>query len=184
MPRALEGKYRAKVLPFTFEKVGEKETPMMKANFQPIGQVVDKEVKVEGGLPKVNKGYFLSLDIVTQGKYSGKSKMEALKIQLEENFGYTGPLDPEKINAHVEGMERDIVCKKNEKTGYTEVQYINVPGQEGKGGGKPKKLMDANELAAFAKEFDKGSAKPMPAADAKSLFAQLTGAQEAKPDGQ
>lgn len=181
MARVLEGKYRAKVLPFTFEKVGEKETPMMKANFQPIGQVVDKEVKVEEGLPKVNKGYFLSLDIVTTGKYAGKSQMEALKLQLEESFEYTGPFDPEAINAHVAIMERDIVCEKNKKNEkFTDVKYVNPPGQEGKGG-KPKKLMDANELAAFAKEFDKGSAKPMPAADAKSLFAQLTGA-EAKSD--
>lgn len=173
MAKALEGVYRAKVLPFTFEKVGEKESPIMKANFQPIGQEVDGQVRVEENLPKVNKGYFLSLDIIEKGKYAGKSQIEAIKLQLEENFGYTGDFNPTTINETVPGKEVNIVCAPKEHKGktFTDVKFVNPVG--GKKDRKPIKNLSEDEIAAFGKHWG-GAAKAMPPADAKSLFASLT----------
>jgi len=184
MAKVLDGTYRAKVLPFTFEKVGEKDSPIMKAHFQPIGQVVGTEVKVEEGLPEVNKGYFLSLDIVTKGKYSGKSQIEALKIQLEESYGYTGEFDMGSINGAVPGKEVDIVCAPKEHNGkkFTDVKYVNAPGAKPR---KAIKELSPDEIANFAKGWNTSSKTSQPPQDAKSLFAQLTGsAGEKKPDGQ
>jgi hypothetical protein len=182
MPKAIEGTYRAKVLPATFEKVGEKDTPMMKVHFEPKGQVVDKEVKPEEGLPRVNKAYFLSLDVVTNGKYAGKSQMEALKLQLEEEYGYTGAFNPTAINEHLTNLgDRDIVCVKNDK-GYTNVKYVNPPGGSAKGK-KPIKTLDESEIAGFAKLFDSGS-KAMNPTDAKSLFESLTSGTPGGSNGQ
>lgn len=180
MAKVLEGLYRAKVLPFTFEKVGEKETPMMKAFFQPIGQVVDGNVVAEENLPKQNYGYFLTLDIQDKGKYAGKSGMEALKIQLEEIYGYTGPFNPDSINSTIPGKEVNLVCEKNEYNGktYTKVKFVNNISGNGKPK-KPVKHLDANELAAFGKVFE-GSAPAAKPADAASLFAQLTGGKDGK----
>lgn len=177
--KVLEGKYKAKVLPFTFEQVGKNEAPAIVAHFKPIGPYVGDAVQAEESLPEQQFMYFLSLDIADKGKYAGKSRLEILKIELKEIYGYEGPLDAEAINTAVANKEVDLVCEPNEYNGktYTKVKYVNAVGGAAKGK-KPIKHLSADSLAAFNKAWN--SAQPAPAQDAKSLFAQLTGATDAK----
>ena len=173
--KVLEGKFKAKVLPFTFEAVGEKEAPVMKAHFQPVGPYVGNDVQTEEGLPKQEYAYFLSLDIVDKGKYAGKSKMEVIRLELEEIYGYKGEFDEEAINAHITSSDRfvDLVCEGKEYNGktFTRVKFVNPVGGAGKAR-KPVKALGKDALAAFGKHW-KTDAKP--AANAASLFSQLTG---------
>jgi hypothetical protein len=173
----LEGKYKAKVTKATFETIGKTtEYPVMKIHFKPVGPYVGNDVQPEEGIPEQNQLYFLSLDIVDKGKYAGKSKLEVLRAEMEEIYGYKGDLDEDAINTHITASERfvDIVCEIQERDGkkFTRVKYVNPVGGAG-AGKKPIKALGKDALAAFNKHWTTGEAKPV--ADAASLFAKLVG---------
>jgi hypothetical protein len=167
--QVLVGKFRAKVLPFTFEQLGE--SPAIKAHLQPIGEYAGDELVPKEGMYPVNKAYFLSLDIQDKGKHAGKSGLEAVKADLKDSFGYEGPLEPSSMNAFVEGKEVDFVSQDNK--GFTKVQYVNPVGQKGGKGKKPVKHLSPEEIAAWNAKWSGQTVASTPQ-DASSLFKTLT----------
>lgn len=170
MAKVLEGVFMADVIDVSAEVVGEKETPMIKVHFNPVQEKVGDEFQDRTELPKVNKGYFLSMDLVQKGKHAGKSRVEALKADFESSYGYTGNFNPTAMKDFMVGKRFEIVCKAS-ATGYTDVQFVNLPGQ--KKGRKPVKHLSTEQLAAFDKLWS-GTPTTAPK-DPASLFAQLSG---------
>lgn len=175
--KVLEGKYRAKVTKISFGAVGDNNSPVIEVEYKPVGPYVGDAVQNEEGLPTQNFTYWLGLEVVEKGKYAGKSKLEAIRMDFEETYGYNGAFDPEAMSAAIVGKEVDLVCIKTQKgeREYTKVKYVNAIGGK-KGGKKPIKHLTADAIAAFGAKWNTAPAQAPK--DATSLFAQLTGGKQ------
>ncbi len=168
--QVLSGKFRSKVLDFSFEmagKEGDEGKPVIKVNFQPMGEYVGEEVQAKEGLPRQNFTYWLDVGIQTGGKHAGKSGLEALKLTFQEQYGYSGSLTPEGLSA-LQDKEVDLICIPNGN--FTKVKYVNAIG--GKKTKRAVRAMTPEQIAAFDKLFSGQAATPVQ--DAKSLFEQLS----------
>ncbi len=163
MPKGLAvGIYKAKVKGFSLELVGEKEHPVLKVIFLPLEkQVGPVFVPAELNTPDANKAYFLTEKIIEKGENAGRSSIEVLRDDLKRTYDYEGDLDPAQLDAII-GKEVVITVKEG-RGEYTEVAWVNKPGDRPRGGAK--KEMPADVLAKFNRAFKGGAKAPTSASD-------------------
>lgn len=168
--KELDGKYKAKVTDAVLGVIGEKGTVALTVLFSPFAELIGAEFK-EGVFARVNKPYWLTDKVISQGKAAGKTVIEMARENIKEAYGYEGPLEIEAIKAAIVGKEVELQCKPDGR-GYTDVQFVNPPGGGARKGFKVKDV-PVDRLAQIAAAWSGKSAVEKPI-DPKDLFAKMT----------
>jgi Txe/YoeB family toxin of Txe-Axe toxin-antitoxin module len=140
------GTYKAKVVGVSLEVLGEANYPVLKVTFSP-NQYLNGSVFVEGEYKDVDKIYFLSAELATKGPFAGQSKIEILKNELRDTYGYTKDLAVENLTTMI-GAHLEIVVEQSKK-GYPQVSWVNKPSGKKRG----TKAMPPDILAKLNSAF-------------------------------